>query len=173
MAKDSYQADPADGADSLNEELVAYLDGELDDASSRRIEERLTSDSTLRAHLGRFERTWDALDELERVEVDEDFTRTTIEMVALAAEEERQQEQRQRPVRRRHRLLIASAGLVSACAAGFLIVWSLWPDPNAELIDDIPVLERLDEYLQIDDIGFLKLLEEKQLFPAEKKDDSA
>ena len=173
MERDPNQADQTDGPESLNEQLVAYLDGELDDEASRRIEERLTSDSTLRDQLGRLERTWDALDKLERVEVDEDFTRTTIEMVALVAEKERQQEEQLRPVRERRRLLIGSAGLLSACLAGYVAVWSFWPDPNQGWIDDLPVLERLDEYRQIDNIGFLKLLHEKQLFPAEDQDDGA
>lgn len=173
MEKDPYQADQPDGSESLNEQLVAYLDGELDDESSHLLEERLTSDSTLRDRLGQLERAWDALDELERAEVDENFTRTTIEMVTLVEEKELQQEEQQRPAQQRRRLLFGSVGLLSAGLAGFLAVWSFWPDPNQELINDLPVLERLDEYRQIDDIGFLKLLYEKQLFPAENKDDSA
>jgi hypothetical protein len=104
---------------------------------------------------------------------DENFAKTTIEMVALVAEEEREQEEKQRPARRRRRWFIGSLGLLSTCLAGFVAVWAFWPDPDQEVIDDLPVLERLDEYLQIDDIEFLELLDERQLFPTEVEDDSA
>ncbi len=167
MGNDSHQADPTGGPEVLNEQLVAYLDGELDDEASRRIEERLTSDSTLRDQLSRLERTWDALDELERAEVDEEFTRTTIEMVALVAEEEREQEEQERPRRRRRWMLVGLAGLLGACLAGFGAVWGFWQDPNQKLIADLPVLERLDEYLQVDNIEFLKRLCDKRIFPAD------
>jgi anti-sigma-K factor RskA len=173
MVNDPYNADPTEGPAPLDEQLVAYLDGELDDESSRQIEERLTTDSTLRDQLSRFERTWDALDQLEQVEVDEEFTRTTIEMLAFAAEEERHLEDRQRPARQRRQWLVGSVGLVAACLAGFTVAWSFWPDPNQELIEDLPVLERLDEYQQIDNIEFLKLLHDTHLFAAEDKDDNA
>ena len=171
MEKDPHQADQSQGPASVEEQLVAYLDGELDDESSRQIEQRLTSDSALRDQLSRLERTWDALDELEQVEADEDFTRTTIEMVAVAAEEEYQQEIEQRPVRERRRWLIGSVGLAAACLAGFVAVWGFTPDPNQQLIEDLPVLQRLDEYQQVDDIEFLLLLREQKLFTVEAEDD--
>ncbi len=166
MQNDPHNADLSEGPPPAEEQLVAYLDGELDDESSRRIEERLTSDSTLRDQLSRLERTWDALDDLEQVEVDEDFAKTTIEMVALVAEEERQREDEQRPARLRRRWMIGSVGLLSACLAGYVAVWSFWPNPNQQLIDDFPIIDQLDEYQQIDDIKFLELLYEnrEQLF---------
>lgn len=173
MENDSYKSDRTEGSAPMDEQLVAYLDGELDHESSRQIEERLTSDSTLRDQLTRLERTWDALDQLEQVEADEGFTKTTIEMVALVAEEEREREEQQRPAKRRRQWMVGTMGLVSACLAGFVVAWSFWPDPNQELIDDLPVLQRFDEYEQIGDIEFLILLQESQLFPAEADDDSA
>ncbi len=157
----------------MDEQLVAYLDGELDDESSREIEERLTSDSTLRDQLSQLERTWDALDELEEIEVDEEFTKTTIEMVALVAEEERQQEEQQRPAKRRLEWLVGAMSLLSACLAGFIAVWLFWPDPNKPLIEDLPILQRIDEYEQINDIEFLELLHQHNLFPPEEEDESA
>ncbi len=173
MVNDPYNSDPTEGPAPIDEQLVAYLDGELDDESSRQIEERLTTDSTLRDQLSRLERTWDVLDELEQVEVDEDFARTTIEMVALAVKQEREEEEQQRPARQRRQWLLRSVGLVAACLAGFTVAWSFWPDPNQQLIEDLPVLERLDEYQQIDNIEFLKLLHESKLFAAEDQDDDA
>ena len=171
MEKDPYNTELPGSSEPIDELLVAYLDGELDDESSREIEQRLTSDSALREQLTRLERTWDVLDELEQVEVDEDFTKTTIEMVALAAEDEYQREESQRPALRRRRWLAGTAGILAACLAGAAMVWGFAPDPNQQLIEDLPVLQKLDEYQQIDNIEFLKLLHEKRLFDAEAKDD--
>ena len=170
MENDPRQPEPAESAAVLNEQLVAYLDGELDDESSRQIEERLTSDSTLREQLGQLERTWDALDELEQIEVDEDFTQTTIEMVAVAAEEERFLDDQQRPARLRRRWLLGIAGLMIACLAGFVAAWGFASNTNDQLIEDFPVLARLDEYRLIDQIEFLQLLLEKNVFPPQEEE---
>ena len=71
--------------DEVQEELTAYLDGELDPAGSRRVEERLKNDPAYREELQRLEQAWNMLDELDRVVVGEAFTRTTMEIVAVAA----------------------------------------------------------------------------------------
>ncbi len=49
-------------------------------------------------------------------------------------------------------------------AAGFFAVVLLMPDPNRQLLEDLPVLENLDEYRQIDDIEFLRMLRDAGLF---------
>jgi len=72
--------------DPLEERLVAYLDGELDDAQAREIEELLATDPKAREILAGLERTWSLLDKLSPGQVDDAFTRTTIEMVSVAAE---------------------------------------------------------------------------------------
>ena len=63
--------------------------------------------------------------------------------------------------------MTSALGLLAAGAAGFLAVFLFRPDPNRQLLDDLPVLERLDEYRQIDKVEFLELLLEnhEDLFP--------
>jgi len=173
MENDPHQADHPQDTVPEDEQLVAYLDGELDDESARQIEQRLTSDSALRDQLSRLERAWDALDELEQVEADVDFAKTTIEMVAVAAEEEHQRDVEQQPAKRRRRWLIGFTGMAAACLAGFVAVWGFTPDPNEQLIEDLPVIQKLDQYQQIDDIEFLLLLHKHKLFPPEADDDEA
>jgi anti-sigma factor RsiW len=167
MADEPANIDPAADPHALEEQLVAYLDGELDDASSRRIEELLASHPNVRDTLEKLEGTWDLLDSLGRAHIDEVFTRSTLEMVAVAATDDVEKEQAEAPRRRRRRWLIGGAGLLAAGAAGFLAVLLLRPDPNRQLLDDLPVLERLDEFRQIDRVEFLELLLENQeeLFP--------
>ena len=161
MSNDTGHPDPETIAD---EQLVAYLDGELDDESSRRVEALLVSDAKLRRQLGEMERTWDALDQLGRFEVDERFTQTTLEMVALAAEEEVQQQKEEAPRQSRRRWILGAAGLATAGVAGFLAVAIFWPDPNRRLLEEKPVLEHLEQYRQIDDIDFLRRLYRENLF---------
>ena len=56
---------------------------------------------------------------------------------------------------------------IAAAAAGFLTVAGLRGDPNRQLLSDLPVLQRLDEYRQIDDLEFLRMLHREGLFGEE------
>ena len=155
-----------------DDELVAYLDGELDDEAGRRIEELLAADSTVRQRLQQMEQTWDLLGKLGDAHVDERFTRTTMEMVALAVEEDVQQQQAELPRRRRRQWLVGSSSLLAAGVAGFLAVTLFWPNPDKQLLNDLPVLENLDQYRQIGDIEFLQLLHREGLFAEDIADES-
>ena len=68
------------------DELVAYLDGELSADECRRVERRLASDADYRRRLSELEQAWLVLEELPQRTVDDNFARTTIEMVAVEAE---------------------------------------------------------------------------------------
>lgn len=174
MSHDSANVDPTAHGASLEEQLVAYLDGELDDEGVRRVEALLATDSKARETLERFEGAWDLLDHLDQAHVGEVFTRSTLEMVAVAAADDVQQQRDEAPRLRRKRWLVGAAGVLAAGLAGFLAVFLAWPDPNEQLLRDVPVLERLDQYRQIDDFEFLELLLENRedLFVEEDADES-
>jgi anti-sigma factor RsiW len=152
------------------EDMVAYLDGELDDQASRRIEELLVANPKVRETLQQLEHTWDLLDELGQGEVDETFTRSTLEMVVQAAAEDARQEQTAvaRPLRR---WLLVAGAIVAAGLAGFLATALLWPDPQRQLLQDLPLLENLDQYRQIDNFEFLERLRSEGLFSEEVADE--
>ncbi len=162
MSDPQEQLDPA-----IQEELVAYLDGELDAQGSRRIEEMLANDPRVRAALQRLDRTWDLLDELDTPPVRDGFTRTTLEMVAVAAAKDVDEAKVEAPRRRRRGRLLAMAALAVAGLAGFLAVAALTPNPNRQLLQDLPLLEDLDQYRQVDGIEFLRSLENEKLFTVE------
>jgi hypothetical protein len=153
---------------SLEAQLVAYLDGELDSQSCRRIEELLATDPEVRRKLQWLERTWEMLDELDATPVGEDFTRTTLEMVAVAAEKDVRQMQDEAPRRRRRMWLFCGAGLILSAVAGFSAVSLTAASANRQLLQDLPLLENLDEYRQIKDIQFLRMLRDNGLFLKEK-----
>jgi len=167
---ESMSHDPANDEAQLREELVAYLDGELDAEQSRKIEERAAVEPNARHMLQELDRTWHMLDELDSPATSEDFTCTTLEMVALAASEDAQKAKAQRPRRRLRAGLWAVAGLVGAAAAGFLIVASLIPDPNAQLLQDLPIVENYDQYRKIGSIDFLRSLNKEELFTRDADD---
>ncbi len=157
--------EPVNAESSIEEQLVAYLDGELDGESCRRIEELLAVDAEVRRKLHWLERTWEILDELDTAPVGEDFTRTTMEMVALAAEEDVGKIAKEAPRRRRRAWLLTGLGMIVAGVAGYVVFALAAPNANRQLVKDLPVLENLDEYEQIQDINFLRMLLESGLFP--------
>ncbi len=158
MSHDSDNDGPNADQATLEEQLVAYLDGELDDESSQRVEQLLAADPKVRETLEKLEGTWELLDNLDRAQPDEIFTRSTLEMVAVAAADQLEKRQAEAPRRRRRRWLAGTASMLAAGAAGFLAIALFWPNPNEPLIRDLPVLDHLDEYRQIEDIEFLELL---------------
>lgn len=157
--------------DGVDEQLVAYLDGELDANNRSRVEQRLAADAAFRTRLRMLQRTWDALDVLGRADASEAFTRTTVEFVAVKAAQDVQHE-KQRQVRERLWAWVAwtACGLASA-AAGFVVLTQILSRPDRQLVRDLPVIERVDEYRNADSLEFLKALDENGLFAAELEND--
>lgn len=150
--------------ETMIEELVAYLDGELDEASSERVVQQLDRDPNYRRRLEDLQQAWEMLDELPRAQPADQFARTTIEMVAVSAERELAQSRDRSMRQRTYSLLIGLAVVLAAMLAGFGITrWSI-PDPDEELLRDLPVIENLDLYAYADDIEFLRQLQREGLF---------
>lgn len=68
-------------SDAIDEELTAYLDGELPAQESSALELRLVGDEVLRTRLAELRRAYELLDELPETPHSKSFTQTTIEMV--------------------------------------------------------------------------------------------
>jgi anti-sigma factor RsiW len=156
--------------DAVQEELVAYLDGELDAAARARVEERLVEDEAYRQKLARLERAWHMLDALPRTEADAKLTQSTIEMVTVAAREELQDAEQSA---RRRKWLGWGAALVALVAAGLLgyrIIDRVASRPNEQLAQDLPVIEKVELYRHVDSVDFLRQLEQEGLFAEEVSD---
>jgi anti-sigma factor RsiW len=171
---------PADASttdpDRAREELVAYLDGELDVESSSRIEQLVATDTTYRDELVRLERVWGVLDHLPRATVDESFTRTTVEMVAVQVEQEVEKQKSAMPRRRLSRRLALATIVVSTAVIGYFSVMLMWPDPSRQLRRDLPVVQHVDAYTQVaedeDFKEFLYRLQESGMFAEETSSDA-
>jgi hypothetical protein len=68
-------------SDAIDEELTAYLDGELTTPESAALEQRLVDEEALRKRLAELRKAYDLLDELPDTPHSKSFTQTTIEMV--------------------------------------------------------------------------------------------
>jgi hypothetical protein len=158
---------PQPDGPGLDEDLVAYLDGELDDATSKRLEERLANDESARQRLRALAVSWDLLDHLPRSATDESFTRTTVELIAVEARKDVEAEQAAIPTRKRRRWIGGIIAGLAAAMIGFVAVIVAWPDENERLLRDLPIVQNFELYdvtPEIDGIKFLQDLESKELF---------
>lgn len=144
--------------DPIDEMLVAYLDGELDEHERRRLEDQLISDASLRQRLSELESGWQMLDHLPRPTVTEDFARSTVEMIAAGASQALQVQRRRRPWRRLGHATLLVAITLAMAAAGYAA--SRWIDRarfEAQLAD-LPLAENLPAYLLDVDLELMRQL---------------
>jgi len=143
--------------------LVAYLDGELNDAQARSIATKLTQSLTARREVEALQKTWELLDLLPRPRASEDFTTRTLSVatrqmdgrMATAASD----------LARRFGLGLAwaSASALLFVLGYFLALWA-WPNHTARLARDLSIAESLDEYRDVGSFEFLEQLDTSSEF---------
>ncbi len=151
--------EPPNADEQRLEEIVAYLDGELSPEESARVERRLASDESYRQQLQGVERAWKALDELPLAAVDDQFSRTTMQLAVQAAVVEVQEKTAALPTHRRRSRLATWLTAAAAAALGVLIVRLAWQNPERMLLTDLPVIDNVDVYSQVDRPNFLRMLQ--------------
>jgi anti-sigma factor RsiW len=156
--------------DSVDEELVAYLDGELDADEAAQIEGRLATDPNLRGRLQQLQRAWDMLDELPQQDVQERFTRTTMAMVVTEATDGNRQATAKWRVGRLLIGVMTIATCVVAMVVSYKVVDGILEAPNRRLRSDLPVIRDLDAFRNADSIDFLRRLAKEGLFAEEAED---
>ncbi len=159
--------------DEDRENLVAYLDGELSSKDARALEARLNLDAEARAEAEVLRKTWEMLDYLPRPEPTATFASRTLERLSAMQAVATPTVQRAWP---RWVLPVGwAAGLLLASAAGFGGVhWisaskptpteAAVPDVEALMAQDLRLLENKRLYELVDDIGFLRELDNPDLF---------
>jgi anti-sigma factor RsiW len=150
-----------------HELLVAYLDGELDAATAERVERRLAEDDEFRRQLRGMQEAWDLLDDLPQTTLDEKFTRTTVEMVAVKLSHDLHQEQTSRVLARALRRTTPWAAILLCALAGFALTRFWQTRQEQQLLSDLPVIERIEEYRDLDSFEFLQALADTDLFNTE------
>lgn len=145
-----------------NEDLVAYLDGELAPERRAEIEHLMATDETVRMEVQRLQNTWDLLDELPSAQVDERFTQTTVEMVVATAQDELAEQQLTR--RRWNAVGGKWLGVPVAGLLGYALALLLIPNHNEVLVRNLPVIENLESYRAVGSLEVLSALEKSGHF---------
>ncbi len=153
--------------------LSAYLDGELDEATAERLEARLSLEPEVRAAYEAMRRTWGLLDYLPKVAPSPALTNRTLERVTL----ERRAAPTTRLAHAARRFPAAAVGwavaVLVAAGIGYVAGGRLPtaapevpppPDPDEALVRHLRVIERWPFYQHADDLGFLRRLDDPDLF---------
>lgn len=150
--------------------LVAYLDGELDEAAARVVEAKLGRDPKARAEADALRQTWDLLDYLPKAEPSPAFTNRTLDRVA-ALKPSMSTRLLKRPWNRWVFRLGWAAAVLVAAGIGYaglrFVPQRFLPggyDTEQQLVRDLRVIENLQLYQNVDDLQFLRELEHPDLF---------
>src|SRR5436190_8513813 len=127
--------------DEDRENLVAYLDGELDEASAQALESKLSLDPVARAEADALRRTWELLDYLPKPEPSSDFTNRTLSRLSVPAGGGSSKVVRLTGrVQRRRRRWLAPLGWVAAvllaAGGGYGASQWLWPPRPAQVVEE-------------------------------------
>lgn len=157
--------------DEERADLVAYLDGELDDAATQAVEAKIAADPAARAELDAMKQTWGMLDYLPKANPSPNFTNRTMERLTLEK------------VGGAKTLAMPSgagywlgpigwiAALLVALGGGYFAMTHFGaarpdpiPDADLPLVRHLRIAEKWRLYENVDDIDFLKKLNNPDLF---------
>lgn len=145
---------------SLRENLVAYLDGELDESETLEVERTLTESAEIRQEVEALARTWELLEQLPRVRASSEFTERTMASIQAASAVEATQPLIRPETKRKFWVISLLAGLAMCAALGFFLTNRGLPEKSELLMRNLPVIEQLDLYEDVGDVEFLKELGE-------------
>ncbi|HEY2157960.1 MAG TPA: hypothetical protein VGH33_20195 [Isosphaeraceae bacterium] len=150
--------------------LVAYLDGELDEVDSRAIATKLTQSVTARREIEMLQKTWELLEHLPRPRASEAFTqRTLTEVDRLSLAGDRMMGAASRTLRHALVMLVGILASLACFGVGVAVMRYVWPDPTARLVRDLSIAEHLDEYRDVGSVEFLEGLDRSPEFAADPK----
>jgi hypothetical protein len=145
--------------------LVAYLDGELEDNETQHIDQVLAKSEVARHEVEALARTWELLDLLPKPEAPENFTERTLTTLKVSEVRKRMADQ---PwfgyVRKGSIGAVWAAGLAVCAVLGFVITSRWVPNEQTKLLADLPLLLHLDIYLEVRDLDFVKQLQRQGVF---------
>gem|GEM_PF-4850850 len=153
--------------DPIEEEISAYLDGELTPEERGAFEEKIALQPELKARVEAERRAWDALDALDALDADSpnfELTEKTVDRLNSETQAELKALDAQETRRRNLYRTVGLAGAAAAFAIGFILFSVLFPSVEKRRERDCRVVERLPLLVAIDDINYLYALEEANLF---------
>lgn len=147
------------------ENLVAYLDGELEETDSQLIDRILAKSDVARHEVEALSRAWEMLDLLPRPKASSEFTEKTMTTLRLNEIPSNITDQ---PwflyVRRGAVATVWLAAIALSGIIGLLATWQWYPNPSKDLLNELPVVKHLDIYSEVDSIEFLEALHRDGVF---------
>lgn len=140
-------------------DLVAYLDGELEEEATVAIESVLAASNVARSDVEMLARTYDLLDQLPLVTAPETFTEQTMTTIRLDSVRPDITETAWFQRLSRGSVFFAwTLAMLAAAALGFLITNAWVPNEEAVLVEDFEVIQDLDLYMEVGGYEFLEVL---------------
>jgi hypothetical protein len=160
-------------ADDPDDDLIAYLDGELDDATAEVVEAHLADDPAARSRAAEYKKSFDLLDYLPKPEPSATFaTRTMTRLMPAGGGSGSQPAAPRRAVWPEVLawavLAVLAGGVAFAGSRGWRAATT--PPPAEPLLSDLPVIENLPVYAGVDDVRFARELVKLDLFDADPAD---
>jgi len=156
--------------DPIDEELIAYLDGEIEASGRVRVERCLAEDAAFRERLRRMQQTWEALDLLPRTSAGDAFTSSTMTLVVAEQEVAATQAVQQLKARQGRRWWWGAVATAAAAVAGFGLVYRTLTTEDEALVKDLSVIEKVDQLHNTPSVEFLTQLQQEGLFLADSDD---
>lgn len=158
-----------------NEELVAYLDGELEAAAADEVERAIAADAHLQHEVDSMVRAFDMLETLVAPQASQEFTQRTLHTVH-SLESPDATVQREAGDDAATRLVPAvtsggisttllatwAVGLVFCSAIGFLCTNRWFAPQRRDIAHDLPVIEQLNLFQDAHSVEFVEALLERQ-----------
>jgi anti-sigma factor RsiW len=157
-------------SDDDREDLVAYLDGELDEDRAHAVESKMNLDPATRAEADTLKKTWDLLDYLPRPEPSPNFTNKTLDRIST-----RETARVLHPASRTRRWLLGigwAAAVVMVALGGYVLARHYLPPRPRErdLVRELRVIENLRYYEAVETLDFLRELDQRDLFGEDSLD---
>ena len=155
-------------------ELVAYLDGELDEAAAQAVEARVAADPEIRAELEALKQTWGMLEYLPKASPSPSFTHQTMQRLTLE-----RVATRTAPMPSSGAAssmagnLLGLAAIVLALVGGYLATTRIQagrgrvdpiPEDDLPLVRHLRIAEKWRFYENVDDLEFIQKLNHPDLF---------
>ena len=168
---------------TIQNNLVAYLDGELNESDTEQVETSLSTSPELRRDVEVLIRTWDMLDFLPDQSATEEFTQRTIQSAIMETTPENSENQSASTASRDWSSILSEVrfylfwlvGMTLFSALGFLLTHKWTSSERDKLVQDLQVIKHLDRYESIQSLDFLRELQKRELFehPADKSETTA
>lgn len=147
------------------EDLVAYLDGELPDLVAQQIDQVLARSEVARHEVESLARTWEMLDVLPTLKAPPEFTERTMTTLKVA---EVPFDITEQPwflwVKRGALAVVWIAALGVSGWLGYQITNKWISNPSQQMLEDLPTLQKLDLYQEVESLDFLNNLQQSRLF---------